>query len=248
MNDPHQVWTVRPHGEVQAVAGGLWTVEGTISMPLGKFERRMTVARKNGGSLVVFSPVSLDEKGMAVIDGAGAVETIVVPSARHRMDVKPWKTRYPNARVVAPSAALSAIVELVPVERIAGADGDGDGGKDADPSVALVEVPGTDAHEAAMIVTSDDGVTVVINELIFNVPDKPGFGGWLMGVLGMTGDEPHMPGVIRMREVKDKAALARQLKEWAALPRLQRVIVSHGKVIASGASEVLEKIGAELAG
>ena len=69
-----------------------------------------------------------------------------------------------------------------------------------------------------------------------------------MGILGMTGDAPHMPGVIRMREVKDKAALARQLRTWAELPALKRLVVSHGAVIANEAPAVLAKIAGELGG
>ena len=239
MSKPFEEWTVLPHGAVQTLANGLWTVEGTIEMPLGKFERRMTIARAPGRGLVVFSPVSLDEDGMRTIDGAGEVVEIVVPSGRHRMDVKPWKKRYPNARVVAPRAAVEKVTELVPAEPI---------GAVQDRDVMILEVPGTDGHEAAMVVTSDDGVTVVINELIFNIADKPGFGGWVMGILGMTGDAPHMPGVIRMREVKDKAALARQLRTWAELPALKRLVVSHGAVIANEAPAVLAKIAGELGG
>ena len=33
--------------------------------------------------------------------------------------------------------------------------------------------------------------------------------------------------------VNDKAALARQLRHWAAIPDLKRIIVSHGDIIES---------------
>jgi hypothetical protein len=63
----------------------------------------------------------------------------------------------------------------------------------------------------------------------------------------MTGDEPHMPPIIRMRQVEDRRALKAQLERWAHLPNLQRILVSHGKVIADNPGRVLGKIAEDLA-
>jgi hypothetical protein len=238
MSKPFDQWTVLPHGDLVALAENLRTVEGTIEMPLGRFERRMTAARLAHGGLVIFSPVSLDDARMGSLEAFGQPSFLVVPSDRHRLDIKPWKDRYPRARVLAPPGAVAKVAELVPVD---GSTLDAD-----DPSVVLVDVPGTDRHEAALLVTSADGVTLVLNELIFNLPDRPGFGGWLMGVMGMTGDEAHMPGAIRHRDVKDPAALAAQLEAWARLPSLRRLVVSHGKVIDVDPAGVLSRIAREL--
>ena len=97
-----------------------------------------------------------------------------------------------------------------------------------------------------MIVERESGTTLVLNDLIFNLANRPGFVGWLFKTIGMTGDEPHIPAPIRMREVKDKAAVATQLADWAHLPRLKRVIISHGEIITKAPSGVLSRVAGEL--
>ena len=104
---------------------------------------------------------------------------------------------------------------------------------------------GTNEHEGALHVESKSGITIVMNELVFNVPNRPGFGGWLFKVMGMTGDEPHVPGVIKMREVKDTVALSDQLTAWSH-EDVKRIIVSHGQVIDSEPQNVLSRVAQEL--
>lgn len=238
MPKPFERWTVLPHGELVALAENLWTVEGALDMPLGRFVRRMTVARSARGALVVFSPIALDDPRMRDLEDFGEPGFLVVPSERHRMDIRPWKDRYPRAKVFAPAGAAAKVEELVRV--------DGPPGDVGDASVALMTVPGTGGHEAAMRVDSVDGSTLVLNELIFNLPDRPGFGGWLMGLLGLTGDEPHVPAPVLLRDVKDRDALATQLLAWARIPGLRRVVVSHGRVIADDPAGVLTRVAEEL--
>jgi hypothetical protein len=45
--------------------------------------------------------------------------------------------------------------------------------------------------------------------VIWNVEPRPGLGGRLFKLLGLTKNEPQIPKVVRLRKIKDKAALAR---------------------------------------
>jgi len=45
--------------------------------------------------------------------------------------------------------------------------------------------------------------------------------------LGFAGAEPRMPLPVKLTLSKDKAALAMQLRRWAELPSLTRIVVSH---------------------
>jgi hypothetical protein len=47
--------------------------------------------------------------------------------------------------------------------------------------------------------------------------------------------------------VSDKAALARQLRQWAELPELKRVLVSHGTPIEDDPKAALRKLARSLA-
>jgi hypothetical protein len=109
-------WKIEPHGTLDSVATGIWSVEGTISMPLGKFPRRMTIIRLASGGLAVWSPISLDETEMVKLEAIGPVAFLIVPNAGHRLDLRAWKLRYPGTRVVAPPGAVEDVSEAATVD------------------------------------------------------------------------------------------------------------------------------------
>lgn len=72
------------------------------------------------------------------------------------------------------------------------------------------------------MVRSADGCTQILNDVVGDIRDAKGFGGWLLRLAGFAGDEPHVPAVVKMMVVDDTAALRMQLIEWAAMPTLTR--------------------------
>jgi hypothetical protein len=239
MAKPHQDWTVLPHGKLKRIERDLLTVTGTMNMPpMGEVVRRMTIVRLRDARLIVYSAISLDEAEMQALEAYGTPAFLVVPGDIHRMDAKPWKDRYPSLMVLAPAGARAKVAEIVPVDATEVDFGD--------PAVRFVTVPGTDEKEAALVVETERGTTIILNDLIFDLANRPGFSGWLFKAIGMTGDEPHIPLPVRLREVKDKQAVGAQLDRWADLPDLQRVIISHGDIISHGPNAVLRRISAEL--
>ncbi len=239
MAKPFEQWTVLPHGKLTRIEDNILTVTGLLNMPpMGQVERRMTVVRLRDGNAVVYSAVSLDEPEMAALEAFGMPAYLVVPSDIHRMDVRPWKARYPSITVVAPAHAREKVEELAHV--------DATSVELPDPSVRIVTVPGTGERELALIVRSTAGTTLVLNDIIFDLANRPGLKGWLFEKIGMTGDRPHIPPPVRMREVKDARALSAQLKTWAGMPDLKRVVISHGDIIASDPAGVLHRIALEL--
>ena len=54
--------------------------------------------------------------------------------------------------------------------------------------------------------------SALLNDLIFDLANRPGFSGWLFKAIGMTGDVPHIPLPVRLKEVKDKQAVSEQLE------------------------------------
>jgi hypothetical protein len=223
MSAPLTEWKVLPHGRLTEIAPNIRTVTGRIHMPIGDFPRRMTVVRLRDGRLVIFSAIALDESEMREIEAFGDPAFLVVPNAHHRLDAGIWKERYPTLHVVTPPAAAEKVAETVAVDA-SSVDFD-------DPDVRYIIVPGTHAGEAALRVDSADGTTLILNDIVGNIRDAHGFGGWLLKLMGFAGDEPHVPGPVKMTLGKEKADLAAQLRSWAALPGLKRIIVSHGETI-----------------
>lgn len=239
MNAPLQHWQVLPHGRPTRVGNNMLTVTGDIHMPLVELPRRMTVVRLHDARLVVYSAIALDEDEMVALEVWGQPAYLVVPSDRHRMDAKIWKIRYPAIQVVTPPGARAKVEELVTVDTVAP--------DFKDPDVDFMVVPGTRGHEAALMVRGpDDGCTLILNDVVGNIRDAKGFGGWLLRLAGFAGDEPHIPSVVKMTVVNDTQALRLQLIEWAAMPTLTRIIVSHGDIIEDNPRQVLRELATSL--
>ena len=234
MTQPHRTWTVLPHGKLTEVDDGLLTVVGTIHMPIGDFPRRMTIVRLRDGRLVVWSAIALDEDEMTALERYGRPAFMVVPNDHHRLDAGAWKRRYPQLRVVAPEGSRKKIAEAVEVDTTAPRFGD--------PRVQFLVVPGTRGHEAALRVENRSGTTLVLNDIVANIRGAKGFGGWLLGLMGFAGDEPHVPKPVALMMIDDKAALKAQLLEWASIVSLRRILVSHGEPIEANPQQVLREL------
>ena len=234
----HEHWTVRPHGKLTEVEEGMLTVIGEVDMPLMKLQRRMTVVRLSAARLLVWSAIALDETETAALERHGRPTFLVVPNDHHRLDAKGWKERYPQLVVVAPAGARDKVAEVVAVDTTA-PDFD-------DPSVRFLAVPGTRGHEAALVVQRPAGTTLVLNDLVGNIQTEQGFGGWLLRLMGFAGQAAHIPAPVRLMLVKDTDALRAQLLQWAELPALKRIIVSHGATIDDNPRQVLRDLAGSL--
>lgn len=238
MAKPFQQWTVLPHDKMRSLDDKLVTVAGDLPMPLGDFPRRMTVVRLADGRLVIWSALALEEREMQALEKFGRPSFLIIPSDIHRMDAKIWKDRYPDIRVIAPSGARKKAEELVGVDETEPDFGD--------PSVRYVTVPGTEGREAALLVNTSTGTTLVVCDLIWNVHHRRGFGGWLFKLFRLTSEKPQIASVVRMK-IKDKGALRDQLITWSNLDGLNRIVVSHGDIVERDPPGVLRELADSLA-
>ena len=238
MTETLQPWKVLPHGKLSEIDENLLTVTGTIAMPLMELPRRMTVVRLNDSRLVIYSAISLDEAEMRALEDYGQPAWLIVPNDHHRLDAAAWKQRYPQIRVVAPEGSRKKVAEAVPVDSTAPRFGD--------PNVRFVIVPGTRSHEAALVVETRTGTTLVLNDIVANIRNARGFGGWLLELMGFAGDEPHVPKPVALMMIDDKAALRTQLLEWAAIDSLNRILVSHGEPIEANPQQALRELAQSL--
>ncbi len=239
MAAPYKTWTVLPHGELTEVDDNILTVVGEIRMAVGTLPRRMTIVRLSDRRLVIFSAIALKDDEMRRVEDYGTPAFLLVPNAIHRLDAKIWKDRYPNIKVVTPEGARSKVQEIVPVESNSGDFGD--------PDVLFISVPGTLANESALQINGANGTTLVLNDLVGNIRNQTGLSGWFLRMMKFAGDEPHIPKPVKWKLVNNKSELREQLLKWAALPRLKRILVSHGSIIEDNPGAVLRKLAASLA-
>jgi hypothetical protein len=239
MTKPDQHWKVRPHGKLTRIDDGILTVVGEIAMPLGTLPRRMTVVRLSHGQLVIWSAIALDTQEMATLEAFGRPAFLIVPNGHHRLDAKAWKERYPQLQVVAPKGARDKIEAVVPVDTTAPDFGD--------PDVQFMTVPGTRDREAALIVRTQNGTTLVLNDLVGNIRHASGFGGWFLRLTHFAGDRAQIPRPVKLTMVQDTNALRAQLRQWAEMASLKRILVSHGEPIEADPRQTLRELAGSLA-
>ena len=234
MTAPFKQWTVLPHGKLTRVNERIVTVVGDLKMPLLHLPRRMTVVRLETGELAIFSAIALQDPDMAELEALGRPAFLIVPSERHRLDAPGYAQRYPNITVVAPRAGAEKIREVVRVDTSAPDFGD--------PAVRYVEV----VADSALEVDGDDGLTIIVNDLIGDIHGESGLGGWLLRVMGFAGEEAHVPGPVKLTLGKHKGEVAQQFRRWAEREDLRRIIVSHGDTIMADPRGVLRTLAASL--
>ena len=234
-----ETWTILPHGPLQEIDDGILTVAGDIPMPLGNFPRRMTVIRLEGQRTAIFSAIALPEPDMARIEQMGRPSVLIVPNPGHRLDAKIWKHRYPDISVLTPPGARQGVSEVVPVDSAVGDLGD--------PEVSFLVVAGALEMESALTVRRASGVTLICNDIIGHVRHPHGIGAHAMArVFGYGVSRPSIPRTVR-RFIKNPKALADQMRAWAKIPNLKRIIVSHGEPITEDPAGVLKRLAAKLA-
>jgi hypothetical protein len=235
----HQTWTVLPHGPPIEIDDGILTVTGQIHMPLVDLERRMTVVRLKDGSSIIYSAIALDENEMRQLEAFATPRYLVVPGDAHRLDAKSYKLRYPNLRVLTPPGALKRVSAAVSVDSTEADFGD--------PDVTWHVVAGAGGHEVSLLVRRPAGLTIILSDLIGNLHRQGGFEGWMLQLMGFGGDRPQIPLAEKVLMVGDKAKLRQQFLDWASLPDLRRVIVSHGDPIEANPAAALRDLAETLA-
>lgn len=214
---------VLPHGPFVHLAENLWWVQG--SLPNMSLKRVMTVARLEGpGSpLVIHNAIALEEPLMRELEAWGTPRYLIVPNGGHRLDAPAYKKRYPELQVFAPLGSRRKVEEVLPVN-----------GTYSDfpevPSLELRTLPGISETEGAMIVTSKDGRTIVLNDVVFNMDRPKDVLGLVITTAFGSAPGPRISRLAKLMFVKDKHALKAELKGLAAMPGLQRLVVAHDKV------------------
>jgi hypothetical protein len=237
MAKAHAEWKVLPHRPIEQLDDRVWRVEGDLGgMPL---KRVMTIARAGSGKLVVHNAMALDDESMKAIDAWGEVAVVLVPNGYHRLDAPAFHARYPKARVLCPAGARKRVQEVVPVSGTYEDLG-------PDEVVSLQTLDGTKQAEGAMIARGSSGTTVVLNDLVFNMPHAPGFTGWVLRHVTGSSGGVRVSRIARWFIVADARELAAHLERLASISDLARVVVSHHQTIDRDPAAALRAVAASL--
>jgi hypothetical protein len=237
MTKPPRPWTVVPHGPLEQLDRNLHAIEAEVPGIAG-LRRRMAIVRRSDGGLLFFNAVPVGDEALAQIRALGTPAILVIPQQLHAMDAHAFRERL-GVRVYAPAVARGAVAERVAV----------DGSFEdipPDPAVSVIPVAGFKTGEGMALVRSGDRVSLVVADVVLNVPHAPGFQGLVFRLLGMTGERPRLPAPIRWRVLRDPRALRAQLEELARTPGLTRIVPSHGPVVDRDPAGALREIAASL--
>jgi hypothetical protein len=221
MAKAHPDWHVLAHGSIEQLADNLWWVQGDL--PNMSLKRVMTVARTSDEKLIIHSAIALEEPLMQELLAWGAPAYLLVPNGYHRLDAPAWKRRFPDLKVLAPRGSQAKVSEVVHV----------DGSYEDFPArddVRLFTLPGVSEREGGMLVRSADGVSVVLNDVVFNMDRKRDLLGFLFTTILGSAPGPRISRLAKLALVKDSGLLKRELATLADQPDLVRLIVSHEKV------------------
>jgi hypothetical protein len=219
------VWTVLAHEPLLTLSDNLLWVRG--SLPGMSLKRVMVVVRLADRRLLIHNGIALDDAARAELEAFGTPAFLIVPSGGHRLDAPAYKQRYPALSVFTPKGSRERVEKVVQV----------DGTYEDFPVndvVRLESLHGVGDTEGVLIVKSSDGVSVVLNDCMFNMDTKRDVLGFLITTALGSAPGPRVSRLAKMLFIKDKRALRADFERLAALPGLTRVIVAHEKV-ASGA-------------
>ena len=225
-------WTVLPHDPIEKHSENLWSVSG--KMPSGN-QRRMTIARRADGKLVIHNPIALDDAEMKEVEALGKPGFLVVPNAFHRQDSLIYKQRYPEAAVLCPETARKKVAQLVDV-----AGNMDDMPKDAD--VEMFHLRGLKKREGAIRVRSEAGKALVFNDALLNLEPGKGVAGFFMAPTGTLS----VPRFARWMLVERGAELKRHLQELAGTAGLRQLVPGHGKVLETDVVSALQQAAERL--
>lgn len=214
---------------LEALDDDIWVATRPLPLAVGDVGARMTVLRAADGSLLLHSPVHLDPPLRDAIDALGRVRWLVGPSKVHHLFLGEWVRAYPGATLCgAPGLAekrrdlaFHCVLDRMPPS----------GWPEA---VSLQRIDGAPLmNEVALL--HRPSRTLVLTDLVFNVvPDgrnRARLFHWLAGATGRFG--PHR--IVRFG-IRDRAAARRSLDAILAWD-FDRVVMSHGEILAAGGRE-----------
>jgi hypothetical protein len=234
MSEP---WPVPPHRPIEKLTENLWRVEGDV--PGMGLKRVMSVLKLGDGRLVIHNAITLEPSAMEEIERFGEVAFVIVPNGFHRIDAPRFAARYPDAKVLCPPGASKSVAKKV---RVDGTYED----LPRDGNVQYAPLAGLGDLEGHMLVKSESGSTVIVNDAVFNMPHRGGMEGMVFKHVTQSSGGPKITRVARFFLLKDKARFAAELRGLAATPDLRRVIVSHHEMITDVPADTLRAVAETL--
>lgn len=205
------------------VDADLWCLDSHFLVWGCKGSLRMSLIATPGG-LVIYSPVELDRAQIEQIKGIGRVSAIVAPNLYHHMFLRTCMAAFPTARVLVPEGLAAKIgpiagAEVMTEDLDLGASGD----------IAHHIFAGHRLRETVLFHRPTG--TLLTADLLYNFQSESFAAEKIFFRLIGSYGAPSLPFYHRFA-VEDNASvrgLIEAVKGW----RMRRIIMSHGRIVAS---------------
>ncbi|MDR6263483.1 DUF4336 domain-containing protein [Roseobacter sp. N2S] len=214
----------------------IWISAGdTVAVAGFHYPTRMAVIRLDGGDLMIWSPVKLQDDLRAQVDALGTVRHIVPPNALHHLSVAEWVAAYPQAKLYAPPGLRAKRKDLKFDEDLTDSPQQAWQGE-----VDQTIVTGNLITHEVVFFHRHSG-TVLFTDLLQQFPE-----GWYRGWRGvvakldlMVAPEPAVPRKFRLAFVRRKEArqAVARILDWPA----KRVLMAHGTPVTADAKAYLQR-------
>jgi len=217
---------------LQQLAPDLWVAQRPLPLAVGDIGARMTVMRAGDATLLLHSPVKLDPPLKQALDELGPVRWIIGPSKVHHLFIGDYVDAYPGATLVGAPGLAEKRTDLT--FHFVLRDPPPDGWPD---DVAVQPIDGAPwMNEVAFL--HRPSRTLVLTDLVFNDPPRATNARLFHRLVGASGRfGPHR--LIRFG-LRDRAAARRSIDRILAWD-FDRVIMSHGEIVASGGHAMFER-------
>jgi Domain of unknown function (DUF4336) len=220
------------------IAPDLWHLAASpLALPAGlRLPLAATVIRLPDRSLVIYSPVALDDASAAAIGAEGEVAHIVVPSLLHHMYAAAAAARFPRA-IVHGVPGLTGKQPGLTITRELGSGG-------TDPAwgdvLDVVLVGGAPKVNEAVLFHRPSG-TLVCADLLFNITrHETVMTRVILGMMGVGGKQLAQSRAWTFG-VRDRGATRASIDRVLAWP-IRRVAPTHGAAVEITAAELAPKL------
>lgn len=218
--------------QLHAIAADLWCAETSKKAILGaELPLRMSVFRAPSGKLVLWSPIAIDDALAAELAAIGDVEALVGPNLMHHVFIKKALERYPQAKIYgAPGLAAKrkdlSFAGTLPQDN---------------PFAGVLEVVYTEGAPALseLVALHKPTKTLIVTDLLFNIPThNSAMSRFVLKYISRAYGGPKQSYLWHLA-IKNKAAAAASASTILALD-FDRIVMSHGEIIQTGAKPILE--------
>jgi hypothetical protein len=219
-------------GPLERIAQNVWSVAAPHAFLGIRFGTRMNVVRLPDGSLMLHSPIAIDERLASEIDALGTVRHVVCPNSWHHVYAAPSLARYPGALLHAPAELAPKRPDLR-IDRFLSDEPAPEWGG----ALAPIRIRGTMLHETVLF--HSPSATLLTADLIENFQHAEH---WPTRAYLRLGGIYRRPGWHRLLRFfyRDRATARADVDRVLALP-YERILIAHGEPIAGDPRPVVRQ-------